>query len=171
MFDRICEAISVALLAATVIIGFLAVIYRYVLGSALSWSFEVLVGLLVYMTFLGGYLALRQGAHLRIDILVVRFPLPAQVVIFTVNQLAIVAVGVVMVVWGFEQAQRFGGRSSLVLEVPMVVFYAILPIAGAGIALEAGRQFVAGLLAALRGEPPYHPAADTAEAMRSGGDI
>jgi len=53
MIDRTLEAICAALLAATVLIAFTAVIFRYVLGSALSWSFEASLALLTYITFLG----------------------------------------------------------------------------------------------------------------------
>ena len=74
MINRILEAICAALLLATVVIGFMAVIYRYVFDNALSWSFEALLGLLTYITFIGAYLALRKNAHLRVDLLASALP-------------------------------------------------------------------------------------------------
>ena len=42
MINRILETICAVILAITVLITFIAVIFRYVIGSALSWSFEAL---------------------------------------------------------------------------------------------------------------------------------
>ena len=40
MMNRVLEAVIAALLLAAVGVAFTAVIYRYALGTALSWSFE-----------------------------------------------------------------------------------------------------------------------------------
>ncbi|MCP1673588.1 TRAP-type C4-dicarboxylate transport system permease small subunit [Natronocella acetinitrilica] len=161
MIDRVFEAISALLLAATVVITFLTVIYRYVIQSSLPWSYEVLLGLLVYLTFFSGFLALRQGAHLRIDVLVSHMPMRPQMVIYLFNQSVIIGVAVVMVIWGTEQAMNFSDRTSLMLDIPMTVFYAIIPLSGAAMTLECLRQIIVAVGAYRRGQPPY-PAANKA---------
>ena len=69
LIDRIIDAIMAVILAASVVIAFIAVVFRYVLNSALSWSFEVSLILLTYLTFIGSYTALRRGAHLKVDVI------------------------------------------------------------------------------------------------------
>lgn len=155
MLDRLCEAISAALLAALVGITFLTVIYRYIIQSSLPWSYEILLGLLVYLTFFSGYLALRKGAHLRIDALVVHLPQRAQLIVYLINQAVVIGVALVMVIWGTEQTLAFSDRRSLMLDIPMSVFYVIIPLAGAAMCAECLRQSLATLTGYRRGEPPY----------------
>ncbi len=143
------------MLATMVALSFFTVFYRYVLESSLSWSYEVLLGLLVYLTFFSGYVALRQGAHLKIDVLVRRLRLRGQVVVFAVNQLLIIGVCTVMVIWGAEQTISNSGRTSAMLGIPMSAFYWVVPVAGAAMILECLAQFARVLRGATRGERPY----------------
>ncbi len=82
MINRVLEAICTALLAVTVLIAFTAVIFRYVIGSALSWSFEASLVLLTYLTFIGSYLALRKHSHLKVDVFIRMLPPLGQVTVF-----------------------------------------------------------------------------------------
>ncbi|WP_217632682.1 TRAP transporter small permease [Marinobacter sp. AC-23] len=86
MLDRFFEAVAALLLSAITLLALASVMARYVLNTSLAWSSEILIGLLVYATFFCGYLALRQGAHLRIDVLVARLSRRAQWSIFFINQ-------------------------------------------------------------------------------------
>ena len=125
------------MMAATVAISFLAVVFRYGVGSSLSWSFEASIALLTHMTFVGAFLALRRGAHLKIDILVRMLPVRTQGAFFVLNQLIIAAVGAVMLYWGSVQAWRFAGRETIVMELPLWMIYPIVPLCELGILVEA----------------------------------
>ena len=155
MFDRVLEALSALLLAALVGITFLTVIYRYIIQSSLAWSYEVLLGLLVYLTFFSGFLALRKGAHLRIDVLVSHLPDRIQLLVYTVNQSLIIGVALVMLIWGTEQTLAFNDRRSLMLDIPMSVFYVIIPLAGAAMIVECLHQILGMVHRFRNGEPPY----------------
>lgn len=152
MIDRILEVICAALLAATVLITFIAVIFRYVLGSALSWSFEASLALLTYLTFVGCYLAMRKNAHLKVEVLVARFPALAQVLVFAMNQLIIIAIAVVMVVFGMRQMLMFHSQTTLVLELPLSLLYAAIPLSGLLMALQAVTELFGGVGRWRRGE-------------------
>ncbi|WP_137389032.1 TRAP transporter small permease [Rhodoligotrophos defluvii] len=154
MLNRLLEVIVAVLMAATVVIGFAAVVARYVVGQSLGWSYEAMQALLVYMTFVSAYLALRRGAHLKIDVLVRMMPISGQTVLFLLNQAIIAAVGFVMFWWGGEQALRFWSRETLVLELPLGPLYGIIPLAGLGILIEALIVIPAGLRRARAGEAP-----------------
>lgn len=152
MIDRILEVICAALLAATVLITFIAVIFRYVLGSALSWSFEASLALLTYLTFVGCYLAMRKNAHLKVEVLVAQFPALAQVLVFVMNQLIIIAIAVVMVVFGMRQMLMFHSQTTLVLELPLSLLYAAIPLSGLLMALQAVTELFGGVGRWRRGE-------------------
>lgn len=154
MLNRVLEAIVAAIMAVTVVIAFAAVIFRYVIGQALTWSFEALLALLVYMTFIGAYLALRRGAHLKIDVVVRMLPLRAQAGLFLFNQLVIAGVGAVMLIWGSQQALRFAARQTIVMELPLGPLYGIIPLCGLGILIEALLRIPAGLRRVGQGLAP-----------------
>ncbi|EPC03180.1 C4-dicarboxylate ABC transporter permease [Litchfieldella anticariensis FP35 = DSM 16096] len=155
MLDRFFEAVAALLLSAITLLALAAVVARYVLNASLSWSSEVLIGLLVYVTFFCGYLALRQGAHLRIDVVAALLPRRGQWLLFFVNQALIGVVCVVMVVWGLEQTLTFSHRTTLMLGAPQWLFYVAVPISGAGMLLELVRQCVVAVKAKV---PPYDAA-------------
>jgi TRAP-type C4-dicarboxylate transport system permease small subunit len=119
--NRVLEAICAAILATTVLIAFTAVIFRYVIGSALSWSFEASLALLTYLTFIGCYLALRKHSHLKVDVLVRMLPRLGQAIVFAVNQLLIAGIGAVMLYHGARQVLLYQSQNTLVMEIPVGV--------------------------------------------------
>lgn len=155
MLDRFFEAVAALLLSAITLLALAAVLARYVLNASLSWSSEVLVGLLVYVTFFCGYLALRKGAHLRIDVIAALLPSRGQWLLFFINQALIGVVCLVMVVWGLEQTLKFSHRTTLMLGAPQWMFYIAVPITGVGMLLELARQCREALKSKV---PPYEAA-------------
>lgn len=167
MIDRLFEAIAAALLTASVALGFVAVVARYGFGVTFSWSYEVLQGLLVYMTFFCAYLALRKGAHLRIDVIVSQLPSGAQLAVFVFNTTIMFAVALVMTIYGWEQTARFAWRGSLVLEAPMWLFYVVIPVAGAGLMLECVLQIARAVQRfRIQGNGPYTASPDEDDGAR-----
>ncbi|EKF20161.1 TRAP transporter small permease [Nitratireductor pacificus] len=158
MINRILEAICAALLLATVVIGFLAVIYRYVFDNALSWSFEALLGLLTYITFIGAYLALRKNAHLRVDFLTNVLPRPGQLVLFLGNQAVIGLIGLLMLRQGWRQTVLFQDQTTQVLEISNAYLYAAIPLCGLLICIDAATRIVVGLRRYAAGEAPHDEA-------------
>ena len=157
MLDRFFEFICALLMASVVLITMATIIFRYIMQSSLPWSYEVLLGLMVYLTFFSGYVALRQGAHLRIDVVVGRLPLRAQMAVYLANQLMVIGVCLVMVIWGTEQAANYSDRFSLMLNIPQPVFYAVIPLAGAAMIIECLRQCIEAIREFRQGKAPYSP--------------
>jgi TRAP-type C4-dicarboxylate transport system permease small subunit len=157
IINKILEAMIAALLVAAVGVAFIAVIYRYVLQSSLSWSFEVSLALLTYITFLGGYLALRQGAHLKVDLLVRRLPFWARGVLFLFNQTVIATIGWIMAWHGGRQVLRFADQTTNFLEISTAWYYMAIPIAGGLICVDALWNGVRGLLRLRRRQEPVDP--------------
>lgn len=66
--------ITVILLSLMVIIVFANVVSRYYLHASLAWSEEVTRFMLVWLVFVGAFLAYIHDEHLGLDILVAQFP-------------------------------------------------------------------------------------------------
>lgn len=152
--DRILGAICASLLAAAVLVAFLAVIFRYVVGSALSWSFEASLALLTYITFVGCYLALRQNSHLKVDVFVRLLPRAGQAVVFALIQCTIIAIAVVMLYYGGRQLWLFKSQTTLVMELPSWILYAAIPLSGLMMGIDAAIGLIKGLGRYARGGPP-----------------
>jgi len=153
MINRILEAVCAALLLATVVIGFTAVVFRYAFDNALSWSFEALLALLTYLTFVGAYLALRKGAHLRVDLLAQKLPPTGQVLLFTFNHVVIGTIGLLMLVQGWRQAMLFKAQTTPVMEISNGFLYAAIPLCGGLILIDTAVQLFAGIRRHAQGKP------------------
>ena len=77
LVDLYCRLLKVAIalcLAAMVVLVFSNVVMRYLFNSGIPTSEELSRWLLVWLTFLGAIVALRQHAHLGVDTLVRALP-------------------------------------------------------------------------------------------------
>src|ERR1044072_4194589 len=77
LIDLYCSLLKVAIaicLAAMVVLVFTNVVMRYLFNSGIPTSEELSRWLLVWLTFLGAIVALRQHAHLGVDTLVRALP-------------------------------------------------------------------------------------------------
>jgi TRAP-type C4-dicarboxylate transport system permease small subunit len=71
-YCKLLEVVIAACLAVMVVLVFSNVVLRYVFNSGIAVSEEVSRWLFVWLTFLGGIVALREHAHLGTEILVGR---------------------------------------------------------------------------------------------------
>jgi TRAP-type C4-dicarboxylate transport system permease small subunit len=139
--ERITTSVALtgacAMLALASGLGMMQIITRFVLQTPVEWS-EVLIRFsLIWMVFLGIPAAFRQGAMVSVDVLhrlsppSVRRILDAMVFVVTVALLA------VMIVWGWDYAQRGSVQSVIGLEgVSMFWAYLAMPV-GAAFCLPA----------------------------------
>jgi TRAP-type C4-dicarboxylate transport system permease small subunit len=116
------------LLALMVIIVFANVVSRYYLHVSLAWSEEIARFMLVWLVFLGSFLAYIQDEHLGLDILVKRFPpLLRKSVAVGANMLVIFALYAVMEGGYLMMIANFDWLSAAA-EIPQGYIYAIIPV-------------------------------------------
>ena len=76
--DRVVAGIEASVIAVLVAvltaITFAQVATRYVLGDPLIWSEEAARYLFVWVSMIGAALAIREGGHFGLDLLIRRFP-------------------------------------------------------------------------------------------------
>ena len=132
-------AVSI-LLSAIAVICFLEVILRYLFAASLPWYDELVGYLLVWLTFLGAVLAQSHGQHVGIEDLVDRASERARRALTLASHLVLVAVHLVLLVYGVQLAVRFLGERATTVPVPMGVVYAVIPISAAlMLAVETAR--------------------------------
>jgi TRAP-type C4-dicarboxylate transport system permease small subunit len=120
-----------ALLSAIAVICFLEVILRYVFAASLSWYDELVGYLLVWLTFLGAVLAQSHGQHIGIGDLVERAPERVRRPIELASHMVLVAVHLVLLIYGAQLAARFFGENAITVPVPMGFIYAVIPLSAA----------------------------------------
>jgi TRAP-type transport system small permease protein len=125
--ERIMRWSVVALLTMMVLIVFTNVVSRYYLHASLAWSEEVARFMLVWLVFIGSFLAYIHNEHLGLDILVIKFPPKIRrIVAIGTNLLVIFALYAVMEGGYLLMRDNFDWLSSAA-EIPQGYVYFIVP--------------------------------------------
>lgn len=119
-------AVMVALLSL-----FVSVVLRYGFNYSLAWSEELVREVIIYTTFIGASVAVRQRSMIKIDAsvqLLPRFKMPLTLF----SHLATIIFALIMLVYGWKMAllQLQTMQKTIILEIPYVYLYAILPLMG-----------------------------------------
>jgi len=127
----LCKWLIIGIVGLLAIILISAVFYRYALNNAIAWSEEASKYLMVWLTFLGAPIALRQAAHINIDLLVKLFPPRGrQAFYLAINIIIIITMGIL--VWkGWEFAELGARQVASSFSLPMVWMYVAVPIGSA----------------------------------------
>ena len=150
--DVAIEAVAAALMATMCLIVFLGVFFRYVRGDPLTWTEEIARLCLVWITFLGTYLAYRRNLHISIDLVQKRLSRSAQRIIHLIV-LALVGMFMTMlIIQGAHYSQAFLGSATPLLGVPLGLVYAALPFCAALLLVT----LLVDLVNFLRGRSPLH---------------
>lgn len=136
------------LMVMSVILGW-NVLGRYLTGNSLTWADEVARYSMIWLTFLGSGLALREGAHAAITNAQDAMPGPLQHALRVLILLALLGFFAFMVWVGIDYMNRMAVQRSAALRVPMKWIYAAMPAGFAlmivHLALMAPRYLRAGL--------------------------
>ncbi len=148
-FVTLNGAVLVVILAAMAIVLGWNVAGRYLTGNSLTWADEVARYSMIWLTFLGSGLALREGAHAAITNAQDALPTKGQRVLRGLILLVMFGFFAFMVWVGFDYMNRMAVQKSAALRVPMYWIYAAMPVGFllmiAHLALIAPRYLRAGL--------------------------
>lgn len=153
---RTIEANFERFLLAAILLGLVTilaaqVVFRYLVGSPLVWSEELARYLLVWCTFVGVSLAVREGRNISVDLLPVLAG-TRWVRAFGILALVGSALFFALMVWySVPLTQRIAkiGQTSPGLGIQMWIVYAAVPV-GMGLALLRAIQALVGI---ARGGP------------------
>lgn len=99
LLKRAVDALLALLLLAMVVMVFGNVVLRYVFNSGITVSEELSRFCFVWLTFIGGVVAMREGTHLGMDNVVSRLPRRGKLVCLAASQVLIVVCCAVLL-WG-----------------------------------------------------------------------
>ena len=112
--DRLAAATRVAvtvLMAAMTVDCILGVFFRYVVQDALTWTEESARYLMIWMGFLGMGLAVREGGHVAVDLLVNALPPALRRASLVAAQALVLAFLAAVVVAGWQLVDRVSGQA------------------------------------------------------------
>ncbi|MBQ6775847.1 MAG: TRAP transporter small permease [Synergistaceae bacterium] len=137
--DKFIMLICKLLLIADVVITSMAVAGRYIsFIPDPAWSEQMVLTLMCYMAMLSATLAIRKRAHIRMTTFDVYLPEKLVKFLDIVADVAVLALGVIMLVYGIKVCNsplaRFGKYESLP-QLSRVWMYLPIPIAGAGMVI------------------------------------
>lgn len=140
VLDHLLETLVMVVVAVLVLDVLLQVFTRFVLNKPSSWTEELAVFMLIWVSLLGAAVALGRGAHLGIDYFVGKLPqrlrLATEVFVF----FCVAAFSfLVMVLGGIDLVRSTLelGQSSPALNVQMGHVYLAVPISGFFLTLYA----------------------------------
>ena len=131
MADIYESAIKISLIVSMGAIAFivnLAVFFRYVLSSPLSWTTEISSYLLVYTVLFGACVALRRKQFVKIEVLINMIPFPFNKIIVILSQVLIIGFVVVCIFSPSALIQKaiLTQTVSPALGIPMLYLYRLL---------------------------------------------
>lgn len=135
-YVRLNQALIGLMMAVMFVLVFTNVVTRYGFGFSIAWAEEVASFLMIWVTFLGAGLALREGRHVAIDLLQDRLPERARRALRLALALVILAF-LALLAWLGVQFVLFGWRSvTFVTQIPRGIPYLAVPLGCAMFALH-----------------------------------
>jgi len=110
---------------------FANVVLRYGFNYTLAWSEELVRIVIIYSTFIGASVAVKQRAMIRIDAVVQIFPkLKTGLTIYT--NIFMLAWAVMIGYYGYKMTilQYITHQRTICMEIPLVIIYSIMPVMG-----------------------------------------
>lgn len=110
---------------------FANVILRYGFNYTLAWSEELVRIVIIYSTFVGASVAIKQRAMIKIDAVVQIFPRLKSGLTLYSNILMLVFAGM-MIYYGYKMThlQYMTNQKTIIMQIPLVVIYTIMPVMG-----------------------------------------
>lgn len=126
------------LILVSIGINFANVIGRYVYLSPIVWAEEIMIYIMVWITFAGAVLVTWRNRHLSMDMFTIMLPQRWRRIVNVGTALAFIAVCIFAIVQSWHVVALFyaTGQVSVVAEVPMVIPHAA-PLFGFALMLLA----------------------------------
>jgi TRAP-type C4-dicarboxylate transport system permease small subunit len=118
----------IGMMAVMSVVILVQVFLRYVVKSSLPWSEELARYLMVWIGLMGASLALQEGRHIEVTLLLDRVPRLARKVLTGIALLGVLGFLWLILQQGLVLANNIWMQRSPAMNLPMVVPYAAIPI-------------------------------------------
>ena len=126
--DRCVAAVAGACVAVTAVLICLNVFNRYVLQSGFVWADEIPGYLLVWISFLGAYLAVRDRGHIAFDLFVTKLPPVPRKALMAAVDLLVIAFLAVLLWLSWKMVGVVGQRRIETVDIPRWTFMIVMPV-------------------------------------------
>lgn len=124
LLDAVVDWLSILLLAAIVVLSFVAVLSRYALNDSLTWSEELTRYLFIWLVFLGAAICVRLRAHIAVDLFAKSQAGPLATLLIWLERMATLAFASLIAIPGWTFMSVGMSNLSPALEIPMGLVYA-----------------------------------------------
>ena len=117
---------------------FVNVVLRYGFNYSLAWSEELVREVIIYTTFVGCSAAVKNRSMIKIDASVQLLPkLKMPLTYFSNFVIMIFAVLMIYYGWLMVELQHRTEQKTIIMEIPLVILYIILPLMGVMMLIRA----------------------------------
>jgi TRAP-type C4-dicarboxylate transport system permease small subunit len=142
------QVLMIVGLVVTVILVIVSVFARYVLGTGLLWSDEVVGFMLVLITMMGAAIGYREKMHTSLDVFFDRAQGVLKYVMKTIIGLASAFFLIALIYSGLLLVAETYGRLAFTMDINMAFVYFLIPVGAALLLLEVLLRNVSDLLIA-----------------------
>ena len=133
---------------------FINVVLRYGFNYSLAWSEELVREVIIYTTFIGCSAAVKNRSMIKIDASVQLLPRLKMPLTYFSN-LAVMIFAGMMIYYGalMVQMQHRTHQKTIIMEIPYVILYSILPLMGAMMLIRAIQVIYQDIVEQRAGKP------------------
>ncbi len=110
------------------VVVLLGVFTRYVLNDSLAWVEELARYTMIWLSWIGGGLALRRGAHLAVEFVIDALSPRMRAFVVLAGRIATFGFLAIVFWWGLQLTGRVSMQSTIALGISMQIPYAAIPV-------------------------------------------
>lgn len=138
---RIAKFLLVVMGAAMSVIILLQVLFRFSIKIPFPWSEELARYLMVWIGMMGASIAMEEGRHVGVEILITRFRGRVQIVVRGMALIGILGFLGLLVREGIELILQISQQRSPAMSIPMVFPYSAIPLGAFFMIVQGLRAF------------------------------
>ena len=142
--NKILYGVSVLCMVLILLLVIDQVAMRYLFNSPLTWSEELAVFVMIWLTFIGSLICMRDKEHIEVTILVDHLPRPLQRIVVAFSRLASVFFLLVVAYYGFELVMENMTVTSPANKISMGLVYTIIPLSSLGMVFYLVKEIAKG---------------------------
>ncbi len=142
--NKILDGVSVLCMVLILLLVIVQVAMRYLFNSPLTWSEELAVFVMIWLTFIGSLICMRDKEHIEVTILVDHLPRPLQRIVVAFSRLASVFFLLVVAYYGFELVMENMTVTSPANKISMGLVYTIIPLSSLGMVFYLVKEIAKG---------------------------
>ena len=125
-FEKLLSVILMSVMLGSIALG---VVFRYIVGSPLTWTDELAVYMLIWLTFVGGSMSLKTGRAASLDLVFDRMNLLWKRIFLVVGYLSVVVFAIVITYVAIQWISNPSVKTSLSpgLKISMFMPYMAVP--------------------------------------------